>query len=234
MKKLLSLISAGIIWAVMVFPANSAGLGFGVTASIYNVEADGTETDENDVGTESSVRNASVDNTVAMGSLYTEIASERGWAIGLEYTPGSADVSSSIKTRTDTELSVTDTATTTSTSRDFKANAEVDNYMVTYIEMPLFSSFYARLGYAEVDLNTTEVASGNGGNYGNTTLDGINYGVGLKGVTDNNFVWKTSYEVTDFDGFSLTSSGNSTDSGSNTITADVDTWAVKLSLGYQF
>ena len=214
--------------------SNAAGLGIGVTGTWLSIEADGTETDSNDAGTESSDRTETVDNDTQIGSIYAEIASDNGFAVGIEMTPGAADVSDSVRQRTDTEKSVSGTAAETSNSRTFKAQAEVENYHVVYAELPLWASLYGRIGYAQVDLNTTEVASGNGGSYGNTSLDGINYGVGFKGISGNNVVWKTSYEITDFDGFSLTSSGNSAGSGTNTITADVDTWALRFSLGYQF
>ena len=235
MKKL-SITLLTLLW-VSLFgfsTASAAGLGFGVTGSWFSVEADGTETDSNDAGTENSDRTGEAQNSTQIGSIYTEVVLENGFALGYEMTPGSADVSDNVRQREDTEKSVTDTAAETSTNRVFKANAEVENYHVLYAEMPLWGSLYGRLGWAEVDLNTTETASGNGGNYGNTTLDGINYGIGFKGVMANNVTWKTAAEITDFDGFSLTSSGNSTGSGTNTITADVDTWSLRFSLGYQF
>ena len=119
--------------------------------------------------------------------------------------------------------------TQNSDTRDFKAQAEIENFNILYAEVPFYNGLYARLGYAEVDVNTLEVASSNGGNYGNTTLEGINYGVGYKSGN-----WKLAYEITDFDDLSLTSTGNSTNSGTNTITADLDTWALKLSYGYYF
>ena len=45
---------------------------------------------------------------------------------------------------------------------------------------------------------------------------------------------KVSYEATDFDSINLTSTGNSADSGTNSISANLDTWAIKLAMGYEF
>ena len=82
------------------------------------------------------------------------------------------------------------------------------------------------------DVNTLENNTTNDtkvqGTYGNTSLDGTNLGIGLKGVTSSNIVWKLAYEETDFDTLNLTSTT------SNKIKADLDTEAVSLSIGYRF
>ena len=100
--------------------ASAAGLGFGITGSWYTIEADGTETDSNDSGTESSDRTGEAENAVQIASFYTEVVLDGGIAIGYEMTPGAADVSDNVRTREDTEKSVTDTATETTTTRQFK------------------------------------------------------------------------------------------------------------------
>ena len=82
---------------------------------------------------------------------------------------------------------------------------------------------------AQIDVNTLETASSNGGSYGNASLDGFNYGIGYK-----NGGFKLSYEATDFDSLSLTSTGNSVAAETNKISADLDTWALKLSYGLYF
>ena len=235
MKKL-SITLFTLIW-ISLFgfsTASAGGLGFGVTASYMNVEAAGTETDSLD-SNDASTRSATVDNDVDVYSAYVELAADNGFAFGVEMFPGSADVSDAVKTRSDTEKSVQGTGTTGSSTREFKANAEVEDLTIVYTEIPLFSEmFYGRIGYAQVDVNTTEVASSNGGSYGNVSLDGLQLGVGMKGTLRDNVVWKTSYEQNDFSDLRLVSTGNASQSGTNTIEADLDTWALKLSLGYQF
>ena len=82
---------------------------------------------------------------------------------------------------------------------------------------------------SQIDVKTKETTDGsNGGSYGDDTLDGTNYGVGLKGVTSSNIIWKIAYEETNFDTLSLTSTT------SNTLSADLDTSEVNLSIGYRF
>ena len=234
-KKILIIISSLFLAVSTYTVSNAASLNVGVTGSLATIDASGSETDSADSGSEASVRNANVENpNVPIGSVFVEFESDfYGLTLGAEHVPASADVSDSIKRRTDLEISVTGTDTTTSNNRDFKANAEVENFNKVYLELPIMDMFFVRAGMAEIDVNTTEVASGNGGSYGNTSLDGEVLGAGLKG-TAGNMGWKLFYEQTDFDTLKLTSTGNSADSGTNTITADLDVRELKFALFYSF
>ena len=227
MNKLKTLIAASFCLTIFSFNAN-AEFGVGVAGQFINIDADGSEKPSVNPNSARDTESASVDNKAFIASVFAEYASD-SFTIGFEHVPGSADVSDDVKTRKDTETSVSGDATANSDEREFKAQAEIENFNIIYAEVPFYNGLYARLGYAELDVNTQEVASSNGGNYGNTTLDGINYGVGYKSGN-----WKFAYEITDFDELSLTSTNNSANSGTNTITADLDTWALKLSYGYYF
>ena len=227
MNKFKTLMASIFCLTIFSFNAN-AEYGVGIVGQYINVDAEGSEKPSVNPNSARDTESASVDNQAFIASIFAEYASD-SFTLGFEHVPGSADVSDDVKTRQDTEKSVTDDDTENSDTRDFKAQAEIENFNILYAEVPFYGGLYARLGYAEVDVNTQEVASSNGGNYGNTTLDGINYGIGYK--TGN---WKLAYEITDFDDLSLTSTGNSTNSGTNTITADLDTWALKVSYGYYF
>jgi hypothetical protein len=169
-------------------------------------------------------------------SYYLELTmgENNNWSLGYEAVPGAADVSDKTHTRTDTELSVTSTAAHTSNSRAFKADAEVEDFKVVYAEIPIGDMFYVRAGVSEITVNTKETASGNGGNYGNATLDGVQYGFGIKGIRGDKIRWKLGYEVNDFDSLSLTSTGNSVTAETNTLKANLDTWAFKFGIGLQF
>ena len=233
MKKIITAVA--FIFLLGNTSAFAGGIGVGFTAQYLNIEADGKEVGSvTGSETDSSTNTASVDNSTGIGSFYVEYALDNNFTLGYESVPGAADVSGKTHIRVDTETSVSGTAAETSNSRQFKAGAEVENYSVIYAEVPLFRGMYARVGYNEIDVNTLEVASGNGGSYGNVTLNGMNYGVGFKMGGSGGIVGKLSYEINDFDDLSVTSTGNSADSGTNTLTADLDTSALKLAIGYQF
>ena len=238
MKKIaISLVTLFWMSVFAVGSASAAGIGFGGALHYVDIDASGSESsDTTGSETDSSTVKAAVANTAYIGSYYLELTlgENDGFAFGYESIPGSADVTDKTHTRTDTETSVTSTAAQTSNSRAFKAAAEVEDFKVLYAEMPLGQLFYVRAGMSEITVNTKETASGNGGSYGNATLDGVQYGVGVKGVAREKIRWKLGYEVNDFDTLKLTSSGNSVTAETNKLTADLDTWALKFGLGLQF
>lgn len=217
----------------------AGGLGFGVKGSYSDISASGTETEATVTSITSEQTKASVSNQVYTGSIYAEYSFNNlswtdegnGITFGAEYTPGSADVSDKLKTRTDTELSITGTAATTSASRTQNAQATIDNYYKYYVEVPVYSILYVKAGMANLDVTTKDTTNGaNGGTYGNASLDGVNLGIGLKGLAGSgkNIVWKVAYEQTDFDTLNLTSTT------SNKISADLDIKEANISVGYRF
>jgi len=234
MRKIaINLVALFLLSVFAVGSAAAAGLGFGAAGHRIQVEANGAETASAGTTGEEFV---TVDSTETIASYYLELTmgENNGWAIGYEIIPGSADVSDATHTRTDTETSVTGTETAVSNSRKFTADAEVEDFKVIYAEVPVGSLLYVRAGLSEITVNTKETASGNGGNYGNATLDGMQYGIGMKGLMGENFRWKVGYEINDFDQLKLTSSGNSVSGETNTLKANLDTSALKVGIGIQF
>ena len=215
--------------------AYAGSFGLGVTGSYTKINGSGTETTEGTETGDSSTRTKSVDNNATLPSIYAEYSFDdaswgsagNGITIGASYTPGSADVSDKVFSRTDTAEGQGGNGDS-SGSVTYKAQAEVENYQNFYVELPLWKSIYVKAGMSQIDVNSKESGASTTGTYGNTSLDGTNLGIGLKGVTSSNIVWKLAYEETDFDTLNLTSTT------SNTIKADLDTEAVSLSIGYRF
>ena len=237
MKKIvINLIALFWMSVFAVGSASAAGLGFGVTGNWVDVDASGSETVNAGDGGSAQTSSASVSEQSIVPSYYLELTLGENdqFAFGYEAIPGAADVSDKTHTRTDTETSVTSTAAHTSNSRAFKADAEVEDFKVVYAEIPIGDMFYVRAGVSEITVNTKEVKSGNGGNYGNATLDGVQYGFGIKGIRGDKIRWKAGWEMNDFDSLSLTSTGNSVAAETNTLKADLDTWAFKFGIGLQF
>ena len=235
MKKIIiALTTAFITFAFTSVYAGSFNVG--VTGAIAKIAGDGKETTSaGDSGTANSNTASAEHKNVPIGSYYLEYESDfYGITLGFEHTPGSADVNSSVKSRQDIENSVTGDETTNTGTRDFKAQAEVENYTNLYVEIPVYNSFFVRAGMASIDVNTLEVKSSNGGSYGNAGVDGINYGIGLKGDLSDNLAYKFFYETTEFDSLSLTSTGNSVTAETNKVTADLDVSSVKFAIGYRF
>ena len=229
MKKIITILATLMFTTMSINFAKAEGFAVGVTGAYNKIEADGSETEG---GGDAEVTSKSVSNNVYTGSVFGEYSfanasdADSGITFGVRYTPGSADVSDKVFSRTDTAVG-TGVDGSSSGSVTYKAQAEIDNYMNYYLDIPLYQSMYVKAGWSQIDVNTKESGGTNTGTYGNATLDGINYGVGVKGE-NGNIIWKLAYEATNFDTLNLTSST------SNKIKADLDTSEVNLSVGYKF
>ena len=234
-KKILTII-VSMMFAFASSIANAGSFNVGATGILAKVEASGTETTGAGASGTANSNSASVENdNVVIGSIFAEYQSDYyGLTLGFEHIPGSADVSNSVKTRNDVETSVTGDATANSDARAFKAQAEVENYNLVYVELPIYEALFVGAGLSEIDVNTLETPSSNGGSYGNKTLDGEMYRIGVKGAIGDNAGYKLFYEVNDFDTLKLTSTGNSVASETNSISADLDVDMLKFALSYNF
>ena len=85
---------------------------------------------------------------------------------------------------------------------------------------------------AKADVITKENLA-TGTTYGNATIDGLALGAGLQFRSDSNLLLRAEYLYTDYDDLSLTGSEDA-DSVTNKVDADVDTYAIKISLGLAF
>ncbi len=222
------------IASMLISSAAYAGsFGVGVTGALVEISGSGTETTTagSITGGAANTNTKSVDNEVGIPSAYLEYSLDpvayagTGITFGVKLTPGSADVSDKVQSRTETAQGVSGTDASGSVTR--KAQAEVENLMNFYVDIPLYQMMYVKLGFTTVDLNTLENAITDSGTYGNTNVDGMNYGVGVKGESGN-MIWKIAYEETDFDTINLTSTT------SNKISADLDTQELNFSVGYKF
>ena len=102
-----------------------AEFAIGVSGAIADIEASGTETEGGETNS------TDVDNQAAVFSVFAEYSPGfvSGLTLGVDYIPGTADVSNEVKSRTDTETSVTSTATETTTVRSQSAQAEIEDHM---------------------------------------------------------------------------------------------------------
>lgn len=221
MKKILITILATFALAGV---SHAGSFGVGVSGGVVQVEGSGSETTTAGTvtGGAANTNSQNVNAASVIGSIFAEYEFENGFAIGYEHVPGSADVSDKHSRRDASSEDAVGSGTSGDTTRT--AQAEVDNFNTIYLEAPL-GPMYVRLGMASVDVTTNE--TGSHGTYGNTSVDGVQYGFGVKG-TLGSFMTKTSFEHTDFDSLSLTSTT------SNTIKADLDVTQIKFALIKQF
>ena len=231
MKKIIITAIATIMLGTSAF---AGSVQFGTKLSQNFIEASGTETTTAGTvtGGAANTNSTSVDNAVTIASIFGEYSLDSSvWGdegneitFGANYTFGSADVSDVTSSRTEVAEDAAGSGSTGTVT--YSANAVVENYINYYVEMPLAGSAYVKLGFSQIDVLTKEDAD-HEGSYGDTSLDGVNYGVGIKGLYGPLQV-KLSYETTDWDDLSLTSTT------SNKVTADLDNDELALSVAYRF
>ena len=193
MRRLIIGLSAGLAMLLGTVSVFAAGFNVGINANLVDIEASGSEKDSLDPN-DASILSTTVQNDEWIGSYFLELTmgDNDRFALGYEAIPGSADVSDKAHSRSDTEKSVTGDVTQNSTARTFKADANIEDFSVIYAEVPLGDLIYIRAGLTQLTVITKETASGNGGSYGNADLDGIQYGIGVKGLVRDRFSRKLS------------------------------------------
>tara|TARA_B110001452_G_scaffold264290_1_gene267069 strand:- start:777 stop:1454 length:678 start_codon:yes stop_codon:yes gene_type:complete len=225
MKKYIITILATSFLATSAFAGQ---IGMGVTGSIAAIAAEGKEADI--AGTaDTSGRTATASNNAMIGSIFAEYTLDNGFTLGVDYIPGSADVSSSAIS--DEKLTVDGNEATQQDGTN-TAQAEIENHITYYAELPLHNGVYVKGGYVEMDVNTLESSTYAAATYGNTTVDGLLFGVGYKTtVGSGNAFYKIEGSHTEFDTLSIT--GSTTDKG-NKISADLDVTKLTFALGFAF
>ena len=89
-------------------------------------------------------------------------------------------------------------------------------------------TLFGTIGYvnADVEAGVTSISSTN--KTEDKSLNGFKFGAGLKKVFGNTLFIKASYNYTDYDDISVTTSNNTK------VTADIDNTALEISIGKQF
>ena len=234
MKNIKAIILASLICVFGSSYALAEGFSVGFTGAIADIEASGSETEGKPAVVETN--NAQVNNTVAVFSVFAEMNDVMGTGIslGVDYIPMSADVSNSVRKRTDVETSVTGTATTTSTSRSQSAQAELDQHVTVYATYNIAENIYVKAGYVTVDLNTLE-SLGTGSKYGNIEVEGYTIGLGAQADLMADMFARVEASYTDYEDIEIRSSTARTGVTNNIlIDASLDVSMLKASIGYKF
>ena len=201
-----------------------AEMGFtvGLTGSMVMIDANGTETEA------AEVTQANATNKTGVGSIFVEYNEILGsaFSLGVDYIPGSADVSSSVKQRADAN-GEGDTGTN-------KAQAEIDGHTTIYGTYGFGNGGYIKVGYVEADLNTLESLA-TGSKYANDTITGVEFGAGVEFDVYAGSIGRLELTRIDYDDIEIRSSvARAGVAKNNLIEADLDVTRLSASLGYKF
>ena len=214
MKKLITSISS-LVFVTLV--SAKAEMGIGISGAMHLIDGTGSETTR----TSNQVNNGSHDETATVPEVFIEAINDNGLAVGISYIP-TRDMGS--KSRSDTN-SEGDTGT-------YKAKAELDNVIKFYTDIPAGSiagyPTYIHFGIQHVTLTTLESLN-SGATYPNKDLLGATVGLGTKGDLPfgNNLYYKGEVTYTNFETYEADGAGNK-------VSADLEDYAARLSIGYKF
>ena len=227
-NKLKTLLGA-LAFLAMTSSVSAGEFGVGITGAYVNLETEGTEIlrDSNES------TSAAASEKVGIPELFIEYTGDSTVTYGFAYIPGEAELGSQSKARTDSLTGEEATARTN------KASAEFRHHMTFYAEFHDDSGFFLKGGIVRVNLTTTELL-GTGGTYSDVdNVYGYLAGVGFKGdipldIAGQSLFYKLGAEYINYNGITLTGSQDSITNGQTTIDADIDSVALKLSLGTTF
>lgn len=223
MKKIQIILSAFVI-LFGLNTASQAEIGFGATLVTGETSASGSENMKGSTGEGGGHNAITKDADYDLAEVFIEYIHGSGSVIGWAHIPGEASLGKSTTTRTQSKAIGTDTVTQV-------AAADAGNHNMIYIETPFINdAMFVTAGIASVDITTKETL-GTGAKYGDTSINGYMVGVGVKADMGSNLYVKASVNYTDYEQLNISSTGSDV---SSTITADLDTTAAKVSLGFKF
>ena len=214
MKKLITSISSLLLLTIV---SAKAEIGIGISGAMHLIDGSGTETTR----TSNQVNSGSHDETAAVPEVFIESINEDGLALGISYIP-TRDMGSESRSDSNSEG---DTGT-------YTGKAELDNVIKVYTDIPAGSiagyPTYVHLGIQHVTLTTLESLN-SGATYPNKDLWGATVGLGTKGDLPfgNNLYYKGELTYTNFETYQAEGAGNK-------VSADLEDYAARLSIGYKF
>lgn len=205
------------------FQAVKAEVGVGITGAAHFLDASGTETTR----TSGQKNTGSHSEDAVVPELFIETITDNGGAFGIAYIP-TRSMGSKSRSDTSTTGDGQDTGT-------YKAEAELDNVIQIYGDIPLTDlagfPIYAKVGVQHATITTLESLN-SGSTYPDQDVFGFTLGLGTKGdlPLGNNLYYKADVTYTDFEDYSA----NDEDGTGNKVEADLEDVAVKFSIGYKF
>ena len=180
-----------------------------------------------DVTKKASAEGDDAEGAFGIASIFVEKTLGDRLAIGVDYVPVSAD-SETTENVTNAAGStgaalLMDSAATNTVQVDFKD-------LTTAYAMVNLGPVYVKAGVMTVDVITNETLN-TGGSYGNTSLDGTMFALGMNRELDNGAFVRLEGTIMDFDGDTLTNTADST----KAVKVDgISGYGARLSIGKSF
>ena len=200
------------------------------------------------VATAATSETKSDDLAIGYVSLFAELGLfDTGLRVGLSYVPYALESETTENNRNDNctndeshldANSVSDADVNVCSQTTNKVGVDLEDLITTYVayhhslDLPFVSSVFIKAGLIEADVITREVLS-SGSNYGNTSLSGEFFGLGVeKNLEEQGLFVRLEGAITEYDSIKLT---NTASENSNTINiTGMDGATATISIGKTF
>ena len=232
MKKIFSVVILSLFY---VTGLHAAGINMGVSLSGAVFEVDGGSEDfaaghvSNTSGSaavskKASAEGDSAEGAFAIGSIFVEKEFGDRFAVGIDYVPHSMESETTENVQIDGPSEANGTSQTNSVQVDF------NDLTTIYVTASVNENLYVKLGMMTVDVKTNETLA-TGGSYGDTSLDGMVFGVGYNADLSNGSFIRLEANVMDFDGTTVT---NANDTDKSVSVDGIDGYGARISVGKSF
>ena len=220
MKKTVSIL---LTFLFVAFQSAKADIGIGITGGLHFIEASGTETTRSS----NQLNRGEHSEEALVPEIFIESIADNGTAIGLTYIP-TKELGSKSRTDSNSEGS----------SGTYKAEAELENVIQLYADIPTpinlaGNDFYAKVGIQHAKVATLESLN-SGSTYPDQDVFGYSIGLGTKGDLSlgsaENVYYKAEATYTDFGEYSASDEAGT----GNKVEADLEDFAIKFSVGKKF
>ena len=157
----------------------------------------------------------------AWPSIFIEKTLGDSFAIGVDYVPAALETDTVETSKQDKDGSATATSRTNTVQIDF------EDLTTVYIALNVTDNMYIKAGIVTVDVITNEKLE-TGSTYGNTDLDGTQFGFGINNEFGNGMFIRAEGSYMTFDGASLSSNDN------KITLSNLDGLTGKLAIGKSF
>ena len=233
MKKLISTIFVSLFFLTSSYALEGVNMGLSLSGGVF--EVDGASEDfaaghvSNTSGSAAVSKKASDEGDTAegafvIGSIFVEKEFGDRFAVGIDYVPHSMESETAENVQIDGPSEANGTSQTNTVQVDF------NDLTTIYVTASVNDNVYVKLGMMTVDVKTNETLA-TGGAYGDTSLDGMIFGVGYNRDLDNGAFLRLEANMMDFDGVTVT---NANDTNKSVSVDGIDGYGAKISVGKSF
>ena len=207
----------------------SINIGVSLTGGVFDAAGEeifsgdhSSNTTSTKVSKKTSAEGDDAETLFGLGSVFVEASINDVVSVGIDYVPHGVD--------SETTENVQGSDAPGSARVTNTVDVSFDDYRTIYLLLKSEVGAYFKAGYTEIDVTTNEKLN-TGGKYGDTTLEGMIFGIGYNHELNDGMFVRAEYNIMDFDDVTLT---NTADSTKSIKASDIEGYGARISVGKSF